>query len=64
MNCQEVPKFMLRCMCELSKISQNRLFKYRELLDFMSSNYNNEMFYKGNGIKNLDYYWKYHSVNI
>ena len=72
MNCQEAPKFMLRCMCELSKISNNGLFKYSELLDFMRSNYNNELFYKGHGIssiKNLDYYWRYgkskcHSANI
>ena len=59
-NCQEAPKFLLRSMYELSKNGGS--FKYIELLNFMKSNYNNELYYKGHGIrslKNIDYYWRY-----
>ena len=45
-------------MYELSKNGGN--FKYIELVNFMKSNYNNELFYKGiRSINNIDYYWRY-----
>ena len=70
LNIQEAPKFLLRCM---KKISNNNIFIYKDLLNFMINNCDNEIYYKGErGIsskKNLKYYWKYalsttHSANI
>ena len=58
---QESPKFLLNSMKYVKK-NKDGYFKYGDLLDFMIKNYNNKIYYKGNGIKslkNLDNYWNY-----
>ena len=39
-------------MYELSK--KDGSFKYIELVNFMKNNYNNELFYKGSGIRSIN----------
>ena len=59
-------KFLLRCMRNVKK-DQNNHFKYKTLINFMLKNKDNNLYYKGNGIrsiKNIHRYWNYADSHV
>jgi len=61
LNVQPKCKFLLRCMRSIRK-DKNNQFKYTKLVNFMTKNKDNDLYYKGSGItstKNLKSYWNY-----
>jgi hypothetical protein len=57
-------KFLLRCMYKLCE--NKEYIVYKDLLEFMKTNYTNYDYYKGKGInsvKNINKYWNYSQSN-